>query len=109
MYDPAESQLHASALVALDEEARRVQSRTTGGSILNRSAKDESSRATPKRRVGLNMIPRLHFTRVSPFISNRSFCLAGFGNTVGLFSFSTSVGGLGRQQRSPLDSLHRNS
>ncbi|KAL0577358.1 hypothetical protein V5O48_004610 [Marasmius crinis-equi] len=30
-------------------------------------------------------IPRLPFTRVSPFVVSRSTCMAGFGNTLGVF------------------------
>ena len=34
-----------------------------------------------------NAIPRLHFTRVSPFTGDQAFCAAGFGNTIGMFAF----------------------
>lgn len=44
-----------------------------------------------KRHIsGDTTIPRLHFTRVSPFIGSRSFCIAGFGNTVGVFTLASS-------------------
>ncbi|KAF7796920.1 hypothetical protein EIP86_008105 [Pleurotus ostreatoroseus] len=96
-FDPSESQLQASPLVVLDEEVRRQQSKTSGSTTVgNGSAKDPSSRAAingmasplARRRVKVDMVPRLHFTRVSPFWSSQAYCLAGFGNTVGLFNFA---------------------
>ncbi|CDO68892.1 hypothetical protein BN946_scf185000.g35 [Trametes cinnabarina] len=79
-FDPAEGRLHASPLIALSREPpspkRRSHDAGTGpvrGPV-----------GVAKRR---SAVPRLHFTRVSPFLSTPGFCVAGFGNTVGLFRF----------------------
>ncbi|KAJ3001399.1 hypothetical protein NUW54_g6446 [Trametes sanguinea] len=51
----------------------------------------EASAASTRGTLGVAkrkaVVPRLHFTRVSPFLSTPGFCVAGFGNTVGLFRF----------------------
>jgi hypothetical protein len=49
------------------------------------SSSDSRSSASSK-----DVIPRLPFTRVSPFLITRSHSLAGFGNTVGLFNSISS-------------------
>ncbi|KAH9857591.1 sterol regulatory element binding protein cleavage-activating protein [Lenzites betulinus] len=77
-FDPAEGRLQASPLIALSSEPPSPRYR-----------KDEAFGAgrlggIPRRK---NLVPRLHFTRVSPFLSTPGFCVAGFGNTVGLFRF----------------------
>ncbi|OCH89079.1 sterol regulatory element binding protein cleavage-activating protein [Obba rivulosa] len=64
-FEPAESRTQGYALTVLHREVRNPR-------------KNE-----PRRRSDL--IPRLHFTRVAPLVGYRSFCLAGFGNTVGVF------------------------
>lgn len=90
-FDPSESRLQASPLLALGEEVRpdRSKARPNGASVRN---------TTPRAGSGSKVVPRLHFTRVSPLFSSRSFCLAGFGNTVGLFNFH---GGPSVRQRPP--------
>ncbi|KAI0713483.1 sterol regulatory element binding protein cleavage-activating protein [Earliella scabrosa] len=78
-FDLTEGRLQASPLLALSHEPRRRKYET--------SASSGSMRLTaplPKRRA---VVPRLHFTRVSPFVSTPGCCFAGFGNTVGLFKF----------------------
>lgn len=91
-FDPSHSQLQASPLVALDEEARAAASSKakmkTSADATTRTPADKVGR----RRVAVDVVPRLHFTRVSPFVccsgggtSPRAFCLGGFGNTIGLF------------------------
>lgn len=54
------------------------------------TSSNHSILANSKRRIGGDTIPRLHFTRVSPFIGSRSFCVAGFGNTVGVFTLASA-------------------
>ncbi|RDX52755.1 sterol regulatory element binding protein cleavage-activating protein [Lentinus brumalis] len=79
-FDPAEGRLQASPLLALSREPPRRRKYETNASA-------GSARLTaplPKRR---GVVPRLHFTRVTPFVSTSNCCLAGFGNTVGLFRF----------------------
>ncbi|KAI1784226.1 sterol-sensing domain of SREBP cleavage-activation-domain-containing protein [Ganoderma leucocontextum] len=86
-FDPAEGRLQASPLLALNREPprkRKYEANTSTGSL-------RMTAPLPKRRA---IVPRLHFTRVSPFLSMDRCCLAGFGNTVGLFRFH--VGGSGR-------------
>ncbi|TBU26048.1 sterol-sensing domain of SREBP cleavage-activation-domain-containing protein [Dichomitus squalens] len=79
-FDPAESKLQASPLLALNREPprkRKYEADTSTGSL-------RMTAPLPKRR---GAVPRLHFTRVSPFLCTPGCCLAGFGNTVGLFRF----------------------
>ena len=89
-FDPAEGRLQASPLLALDREPprkRKYEADTSTGSL-------RMTAPLPKRR---GAVPRLHFTRVSPFVSTNCCCLAGFGNTVGLFRFHLGGGvGVGR-------------
>jgi hypothetical protein len=105
-FEPSISQLQASPLISLDEESR------SSPPSLSTLSKHGPSRSTPpspkfvpaslpkldgmvgvKRRTLAKLqspIPRLHFTRVSPFVCTRAFCIAGFGNTVGCFDLGTS-------------------
>ncbi|KAI8999057.1 sterol regulatory element binding protein cleavage-activating protein [Trametes punicea] len=80
-FDPAEGRLHASPLIALSQDtpsARRRACESGTGPV-------RAPSGMAKRK---GVIPRLHFTRVSPFLSRPGLCVAGFGNTVGLFRFS---------------------
>lgn len=118
-FDPSEARLQASALVSLDEETRRIQQqqlnpKTNGSAHTNGNARDTTNvrGATPTKRRGVDMVPRLHFTRVSPFRSCRSVCVAGFGNTVGLFTFNTtaSAGSNGTARpRGSMEHMHKNA
>ncbi|THV07993.1 hypothetical protein K435DRAFT_741534 [Dendrothele bispora CBS 962.96] len=47
----------------------------------------DSSTSQGEPATNLQCIPRLPFTRVSPFIVTHSRSLAGFGNTLGVFDF----------------------
>ncbi|TFY65026.1 hypothetical protein EVJ58_g2229 [Rhodofomes roseus] len=86
-YDPEESRLHAAPLNALRRgPEERVMDR-------RRSSQDVPS--SPKRIF----VPRLHFTRVTPMVATSSSCIAGFGNTVGLFNINSRPKG-GRRRRS---------
>lgn len=81
-FDPSESRLQASPLLALSHahgppRRRKYETDASTGSV-------RLTAPLPKRRT---VVPRLHFTRVSPFVSTSGCCLAGFGNTVGLFRF----------------------
>ncbi|KAG9225911.1 hypothetical protein CCMSSC00406_0006467 [Pleurotus cornucopiae] len=64
--DPSHSNMRSSPLVALTTPVK--------------------SSDSPQ---SLGQAPRLPFTRVSPFVSIRSYGLAGFGNTLGLLDFSS--------------------
>lgn len=92
-FDPEDSRLQASSLTSLnrDLDERSANKRKRG---------DSSAQATLTKRSAL--VPRLHFTRVSPLVSNSTFCLAGFGNTVGLFDLSV-VARARRRRRSFAD------
>ncbi|KAI0684149.1 sterol-sensing domain of SREBP cleavage-activation-domain-containing protein [Cytidiella melzeri] len=83
-FDPCGSRLQASPLLALGEGLRPPGEAKVKTSGLSRRSSGRSFGPPP---VNTNVVPRLHFTRVSPLFSSRSFCLAGFGNTVGFFSF----------------------
>lgn len=85
-YDPEEARLHVSPLNAL----RRVPD------VSDRRARGAGSQeppASPKRVF----VPRLHFTRVAPLVAASTCCLAGFGNTVGLFNISPRSRGARRR------------
>lgn len=87
-FDPAEGRLQASPLLALNREPprrRKYEADTSTGSL-------RMTAPLPKRR---GVVPRLHFTRVSPFVSTDQCCFAGFGNTVGLFRFHLGGGASG--------------
>ncbi|KAL6307997.1 sterol regulatory element binding protein cleavage-activating protein [Sparassis latifolia] len=90
-FNPAESLLQASTLTVLNRDPpddppspRRYEAALgldgTHGRV---------TVPLPKRRKVDAVIPRLHFTRVSPLVSRTSVCLAGFGNTVGVFKFAS--------------------
>ncbi|KIP10310.1 hypothetical protein PHLGIDRAFT_250270 [Phlebiopsis gigantea 11061_1 CR5-6] len=98
-FNPSELQLYASPLLSLDEDTRLGATATTAQGMTKPSlvVSDKSN----KRQKPADVVPRLHFTRVSPFIcsissssstagpGSRSVCLAGFGNTVGLFDLGS--------------------
>ncbi|KAJ7460927.1 sterol regulatory element binding protein cleavage-activating protein [Mycena galericulata] len=81
-FDPSGTRVQSSTLVALvgtSETPTPAISRASTSSISVASSRSSmSSRDT---------IPRLPFTRVSPFQTARSHSVAGFGNTVGVFNF----------------------
>ncbi|KAH9890602.1 sterol regulatory element binding protein cleavage-activating protein [Cubamyces lactineus] len=87
-FDPAEGRLQASPLIALSRTPPSLHCRTLGGG-------NGSTRSTPAYARRKSVVPRLHFTRVSPFLSTPGFCAAGFGNTVGLFRFHCEGGSSG--------------
>lgn len=70
-FDPAATRLQFSALSLL---------------MTNGNENETPSSVPPASHC----IPRLPFTRVSPFIISRSLSLAGFGNTLGVFNFLSS-------------------
>ncbi|KAI0927892.1 hypothetical protein AcW1_005297 [Taiwanofungus camphoratus] len=91
-FDPTDSRLQASPLDVLNKDLdqgitnkRKLDDYFTGPG-LNRTTASSHNR----RRSDL-LIPRLHFTRVSPIMCSSRFCLAGFGNTVGLFNFNMDL------------------
>ncbi|CCM05035.1 uncharacterized protein FIBRA_07237 [Fibroporia radiculosa] len=84
-FDPEESRLQASSLIVLN---RDVDDRLSLKRKRDNAAAEPSASAQAPRRAGVGVIPRLHFTRVAPLVSGPRFCLAGFGNTVGVLDFS---------------------
>lgn len=88
-YDPEEARLHVSPLNAL-RRVPDVSDRPRSGS--GRDG-DMDPPVSPKRVF----VPRLHFTRVAPFVATPTCCLAGFGNTVGLFNISPRSRGARRR------------
>ncbi|KAI0093746.1 sterol-sensing domain of SREBP cleavage-activation-domain-containing protein [Irpex rosettiformis] len=95
-FDPSESRLQASPLLALGEELNRPDKNNTKTNGVIR-------RHSSSRSGNTKVIPRLHFTRVSPLFSSRSFCLAGFGNTVGFFNFHGDIAPRTRPPTPPND------
>lgn len=127
-FDPLSQQLQASPLIALDEEIRAAAEkgihhttrplldskfespRQTNGSITGHRGSGPTDPNSPRKRAAAELVPRLHFTRVSPFVCSpaRAFCLAGFGNTVGCFDLglsATSASAAGARQRPSLERL----
>ncbi|KAI0042111.1 hypothetical protein FA95DRAFT_613933 [Auriscalpium vulgare] len=99
-FDPSASRFQASPLASLDKNARD-KSKT---SVSPSSSASKHSQCSTKDD---HDVPRLPFTRVSPFVSGCSYCLAGFGNTVGFFSFASSADYLERNLSSRLaHSIH---
>ncbi|GJE87951.1 sterol regulatory element binding protein cleavage-activating protein [Phanerochaete sordida] len=94
-FDPASATLRASPLLALDAETRAA-----GRQQAARGAGDAGTR----RRVSLEPVPRLHFTRVAPLVCTRTHALAGFGNTVGVVDLAG-----GARPRPSLERIRRNS
>ncbi|KAI0082852.1 hypothetical protein K474DRAFT_1687913 [Panus rudis PR-1116 ss-1] len=80
MFNPPDARLEASPIIALDDRTSSVLSRYKLGASSNRPV-------TARRPSVGEAIPRLHFTRVSPVVGGESCCVAGFGNTVGVFNF----------------------
>ncbi|KAH9939603.1 sterol regulatory element binding protein cleavage-activating protein [Amylocystis lapponica] len=87
-FDPADSRMQASPLAALSRMGA-AEPRANGRP--GPTASGRISVAMPKSRRSDYFVPRLHFTRVSPFVCNSSLCMAGFGNTVGLFRFNQGL------------------
>ncbi|KZT11580.1 uncharacterized protein LAESUDRAFT_671705 [Laetiporus sulphureus 93-53] len=98
-FDPEDSRITTSPLTAL---SRGVEESDTRSSMEHQSGRAPAS--PQRRRRSDNLIPRLHFTRVAPFISSSTFCLAGFGNTVGLFNLNNFTTSRRRRRRSSADS-----
>ncbi|KAI0831694.1 sterol regulatory element binding protein cleavage-activating protein [Trametes gibbosa] len=96
-FDPAEGRLQASPLIALSREPTSPRYRHNEQSGARRTD------GIPRRK---NVVPRLHFTRVSPFLSTPELCVAGFGNTVGLFRFHCRDEGPGPSSKPPKESRH---
>ncbi|KAK7049429.1 hypothetical protein VNI00_006030 [Paramarasmius palmivorus] len=77
-FDPCISHLQSSPLSSLVTEPDESPPSSSPSSNSS-SSSDVSTRAS---------VPRLPFTRVTPFIVTRYISLAGFGNTLGVFKFS---------------------
>ncbi|KAJ6500611.1 sterol regulatory element binding protein cleavage-activating protein [Mycena sanguinolenta] len=82
-FDPSRTRIQSSALATLvgDIDAP-AQSRSSTSSA--------SSTDSSRSRIAKDTIPRLPFTRASPFTMAKSHAFAGFGNTVGLFNLMSS-------------------
>lgn len=81
-FDPSRIRLQASALADI-APVSSTESKRPNGDHSPRS--NGSLRSQSRRRRSEATIPRLHFTRVSSFVCNGHLCVAGFGNTVGVF------------------------
>ncbi|KAK7006764.1 sterol regulatory element binding protein cleavage-activating protein [Favolaschia claudopus] len=81
-FDPLRSRIHCCALSRLVENVQDAP-----GTPRSSTASSVASDSTVSRIFSKDAIPRLPFTRVSPFMIAKSHGLAGFGNTVGLFNF----------------------
>ncbi|KAF8191467.1 sterol regulatory element binding protein cleavage-activating protein [Mycena galopus ATCC 62051] len=80
-FDPSRTRIQSSALATLVGD---IEAPATPRSSMS-STDSSRSRASLK-----DTIPRLPFTRVSPFTMAKSHVFAGFGNTVGLLNFISS-------------------
>ncbi|KAF9265780.1 hypothetical protein L218DRAFT_118148 [Marasmius fiardii PR-910] len=83
-FDPLASDLKSSVISVL---VTGTDSEVSSSSPLSSSSSSSSSSSTSVESASAARIPRLPFTRVSPFIVTRSTCMAGFGNTLGVFRF----------------------
>ncbi|KDQ59623.1 hypothetical protein JAAARDRAFT_33205 [Jaapia argillacea MUCL 33604] len=72
-FDPQSSSLRASSLVTLHQRQPVI------------TEDPHRRRSASSGNKGLN-VPGIPFTRVSSVVGGRTFCLSGFGNTLGLFS-----------------------
>ncbi|KAJ6606392.1 sterol regulatory element binding protein cleavage-activating protein [Mycena vulgaris] len=79
--DPSEPRVQSSTLATL---VRTVETSALPRASTSSTSSADSSRASVSCK---DPIPRLPFTRVSPFLTAKSHSLAGFGNTVGVFNF----------------------
>ncbi|KAJ7118809.1 sterol regulatory element binding protein cleavage-activating protein [Mycena epipterygia] len=80
-FDPSETRVQSSPLAAL---VGNVETPALSRASTSSASSADSSRSSAPSK---DAIPRLPFTRVSPFLMARSHSLAGFGNTVGVFNF----------------------
>ncbi|KAF5386606.1 hypothetical protein D9615_001934 [Tricholomella constricta] len=71
-FDPSIARLQSSLLAALTIQPDRT----------------SNSSPSPSTGSSSDSVPRLPFTRVSPFLTASTHALAGFGNTVGIFQIS---------------------
>ncbi|THH21094.1 hypothetical protein EW146_g421 [Bondarzewia mesenterica] len=86
-FDPSTARFQVSPLAALERRALdRDRSSSAEIPVASRASSRRPSSASDRSSGARETVPRLPFTRVSPFVSGYSFCLAGFGNTVGLLS-----------------------
>jgi hypothetical protein len=82
-FDPAACRVRASPLAALEHHAYE-RADALASAATNRRLSFASERLDDD--ASGQGVPRLPFTRVSLFRGSHSYCLAGFGNTVGVFS-----------------------
>ncbi|TFK27429.1 hypothetical protein FA15DRAFT_726631 [Coprinopsis marcescibilis] len=79
-FDPSAARLRCSVLSDLSLKPLESRKRCSSAS---------SSTSSPPPSPSGDRIARLPFTRVSPLLISSSHALAGFGNTVGIFHFSS--------------------
>ncbi|KAJ6546958.1 sterol-sensing domain of SREBP cleavage-activation-domain-containing protein [Mycena capillaripes] len=80
-FDLSATRIQSSTLAAI---VGNTETPRTSISSITSTSSGTSSRSCASSK---DTIPRLPFTRVSPFLIAKSHGLAGFGNTVGLFNF----------------------
>ncbi|KAF6764800.1 sterol-sensing domain of SREBP cleavage-activation-domain-containing protein [Ephemerocybe angulata] len=92
-FDPALAKERSSVLSSLTlkpgGESEASSPSSSNGSLSSVSSSLPNP-PPPPRRPSIDSIARLPFTRVSPLLVSPSHALAGFGNTIGVFSFSSS-------------------
>lgn len=84
-FDPSATEIQSSLLAALVKKEN-----TDGEPSTPRTSSSSSTSSNSNSNSPSPSIPRLPFTRVSPLLTASSHALAGFGNTIGIFSFSNS-------------------
>ncbi|KAF7323235.1 Sterol regulatory element binding protein cleavage-activating protein [Mycena chlorophos] len=89
-FDLSGTTVQTSALSALVVEPPAVSRASTSSTTSSTSSRTSASTASRRKDV----LPRLPFTRVSPFVMTRTrtHSLAGFGNTVGIFNLNFTSG-----------------
>jgi hypothetical protein len=93
-FDPALALLKCSLLAALalrpgDAEGRSCSSSSHSAATMSSSLSRTTTTLTSSTSSSGDCIARLPFTRVSPLLTAHSHALAGFGNTIGVFHFSS--------------------
>ena len=93
-FDPATTTMRFSSLISLVPESTKAKSSSSTSPTRSRKTSRASSRTPFLYTFSSNTsgVPtaRLPFTRVSPMRITSSHALAGFGNTIGIFKFTSS-------------------
>jgi len=93
-FDPAATRMRSSVLSSLASAEAGALSTNSSSSLHSSSAGGSTAMSKgppPPPSTSGDYIARLPFTRVSPLLISSSHALAGFGNTIGVFSFSSDL------------------